>query len=209
MAGLALLVTWDLYLNPKLTEIQVLVASRPILADTTITSQDVATETILRTDAVSGAINTASALVGKTATQHIGPGEPFATYMISQQGLVPNGRYSTYVIPHAWLFAVPAIVRRGDHLNFYAVAGNSFHGVPLTHVGQPLLTGVRVEYALDSAGQEVVNANPSVGATSAQNRQNSTGTIAELDVLLTKQQWKVLAQTCAAGQQLMVSDLNG
>lgn len=210
--GLVLLVTWDLYLNPKLTEVRAVVASQPILANTTITAKDLTTETILRTDLVPQAISASSALVGKTATEHIGPGSQFAAYMISQHNLLPDGRYNTYVLPKAWMFAVPAIVRRGDHINIYTVASQALsQGTRSTvPVGRPLLSGVRVEYALDSSGQEVVNLNPNANATSAENRQNSTGTISELDVLLTKVQWQQVDQACTQhGQQLIISDLNG
>lgn len=209
--GLVLLVTWDLYLNPKLTEVTAVVASQPILANTTITPKDLTTETILRTDQVPQAINMPTALIGRTATEHIGPGAQFSAYMISQRNLLPNGRYSTYVLPKEWVFAVPAIVRRGDHINIYTVAATqgSSQGISTIPVGRPLLSGVRVEYALDSSGQEVVNSNPNANATSAENRQNSTGTISELDVLLTKVQWQQIDQACTHGQQLIISDLNG
>lgn len=209
VAGLALIVTWDLYLNPKLTETTVLVAAQPILANTTITASDLSVEKILRTDLISNAVDDAALLLGRTATEHIGPGQQFATYMISETDLLPNGVYNTYVIPKAWMFALPAVVRRGDHIDLYTVPSSSTKDVPMLP-RQALLTNVRVEYALDSSGQEVINANPNLNATSAENRENSTATISELDVLLTPTQWQLLLQACAiGGQQLVISDLNG
>lgn len=208
LVGAALVVTWDLYLHPKLTETTVVVAAQTIHTNTPITKSDLTTETILRTNEIPNQINDSYELIGKVATVEIGQGLPFASFMISQNDLIPNETHQTYIIPLSWIYAIPNTVRRGDHITLYLVPNPQ---VPHFHVvnTKPFMVSVPVEYVLNSQGQEVTNLNPSSTANSAENRQNSTSTINEIEVLLTQKQGQALIHACSVNMmQLYITDQN-
>ena len=212
--GIGLLVFWDLYLNPKLTEAEIIVAKHTIIGNHTIQASDLTTEKTLRTNLVPNEIMNTKALIGKATTTEIGQGLPFMPYMISQNDLVPNESHSTYPVPPTWIQSIPSTLRRGDHVNIYLVPNQQgmitvYTGRLNTMLGTPFLTNVSVEYVLNSQGQEITDLNPSTTATSAENRQNSSGDINQIELLLTKKQGRELLNAITVQHmQLYFVDLN-
>lgn len=212
--GLGILVTWDLYVNPKITEATIVVAKTTIFANHTILSTDLTKEKTLRINIVPNEIMNKQDLIGKVATTEIGQGLPFMPYMISQNDLVPNEIHSTYPISPNWIQSVPSTLRRGDHVNLFLVPAQQgmitvYTGTPAAVLGNPFLTNIPVEYVLNSQGQEITDLNPSNTATSDENRQNSTGNINQIELLLTKKQGRQLLKACTVDHmQLYFVDLN-
>ena len=214
---------WELYLEDRLNTINVVVAAKSLEKNQQIKEGDVKVCRIRSEQAVDNPIRSVSEVMGKETSQYIAKGNQFVEEMVDRYGLEPNSDQLIYSIPKEWIYSSPGSLRRKDRVYIYAIPDEkrSTDGFPSqndpqlmssknegesevgSEVGsegeseigrsEPILEQIVVAFAKDSANQEV---KP---ATNSDKRLDATGSISNLELVMTRKQYSLLQQKYLSG----------
>lgn len=198
---------WELYLEDRLNTTNVVVAAKSLEKNQQIKEGDVKVCRIRVEQAVDKPIRNVSEVMGKETSQYIAKGNQFVEEMVDRYGLEPNRDQLIYSIPKEWIYSSPGSLRRKDRVYIYAIPDEkrSADGFPSRNdpqlmsskseggTSEPILENVVVAFAKDSANQEV---KP---ATNSDKRLDATGSISNLELVMTRKQYSLLQQRYLTG----------
>ncbi|MFA5881156.1 MAG: SAF domain-containing protein [Eubacteriales bacterium] len=202
---------WELYLEDRLNTINVVVAAKSLEKNQQIKEGDVKVCRIRSEQAVDNPIRSVSEVMGKETSQYIAKGNQFVEEMVDRYGLEPNSDQLIYSIPKEWIYSSPGSLRRKDRVYIYAIPdekrstdGFSRQGNPQLMsfksegggeggTSEPILEYIVVAFAKDSANQEV---KP---AMNSDKRLDATGSISDLELVMTRKQYSLLQQKYLTG----------
>ena len=206
---------WELYLEDRLNTVDVVVAAKILEKNQEIKVGDVKIARIRSEQAVDNPIRNVREVIGKETSQFIAKGNQFVEEMVDRYGLEPNSDQLIYSIPKEWIYSSPGSLRRKDRVYIYAIPdekrstdGFSRQGNPQLMsfksegggeggseggTSEPILEHIVVAFAKDSANQEV---KP---ATNSDKRLDATGSISNLELVMTRKQYSILQQKYLTG----------
>ncbi len=205
-AAIASAAAWELYFDDRVNTVPVLVAARHIPQGTPVTPQDVV-QVRARLDTVpSGVIWDPRALTGRSARLNIPKGMVLADSLLDDTAVVAQPGQEYVPVPGQWIYAVPGSLRRKDIVSIYAVptsgTGAPVPGpVPVAQqvYGRPLLQDVAVAHVKDSSNREVRPVDQALP------REDATGSIAQVELVLTDDQYSLLRQKALEGNKFIIT----
>ena len=199
---------WEFYLNDRLNTTSVVVAAKDIEKNQVIKDTDIKIIQIQSEQAVEHPITDPKKIIGVETIQFVAKGNQFMDAMLDWHGLEPNRNQLIYSIPKEWIYSSPGSLRRKDRVYIYAIYDEkrnlnrgaqpeqritlspdlqktNSNGQKLP-VCEPILKNLVVAYAKDSSNQEV---KP---ATNSEKRLDATGSINNLELVMTQEQYSIL-----------------
>lgn len=227
------IILWEAYLDDVINTKEVVVATRTLEKNAVIGKDDIKLAKIPIEQVPENAITDPGKTLGKETAFVIRKGQQIVTDTIDFEGIVPNSDQVIVPIPKEWLISVPGSLRRKDRVNIYEVPdkelsrkatiqANRTSVIKATEseqvstntlmsgqvyadftggagINQPIISGVTVAYAKDPSNQEVKPAEQS------KLRIDATGTISDLELVLTEEQLSRLKLKALEGYKFIVA----
>lgn len=207
VAAVTIIAFWELYLDDKLNTVGIVVAAKNIEENQVIKTDDVKIDKIRLSQAVDKPIRSVKDVIGLETSQFIAKGHQFVEAMVDRSGLEPNNNQLIYSIPKEWIYSSPGSLRRKDRVFIYAIPDERNHSTTNLETRErasnnvyrengitgPILKELVVAFAKDSSNQEV---KPS---TNSDKRIDATGSINNLELVMTQSQYTVLEQKYLQG----------
>ncbi|WP_152908966.1 SAF domain-containing protein [Thermincola ferriacetica] len=220
LAAVGAAAAWELYFDDRVNTVPVLVAARHIPKGSDLNPQDVSQVRARLETVPSGAVWDLRALAGKAAAVNIPKGMILADSLLDDAAIVLKPGQIYAPVPGQWIFAVPGSLRQKDIVSIYTVPAkaaetrsipgltgeNRYSGIANTDLetgvmqyvyGGPVLQGVAVAHVKDSANREVKPVDQS------RQRDDATGTIAQVELVLTNDQYRVLQRKALEGNKFI------
>jgi len=192
-SSVGLIVFWETYLDDTINTISVVVAAKNLEKNHVINASDVKIEKVKIEHAVEKPIINTRDIIGKETAQYIPKGNQIVSEMVDYYGLEPNKNQLIYPIPREWIYSSPGSLRRKDRVFVYPIPDdrlihrNNQQTPLIVHAAsEPILKEIVVAFAKDSANQEV---KP---ASNSDKRIDATGSINNLELVMTEEQYNVL-----------------
>ncbi|MCL4439216.1 MAG: SAF domain-containing protein [Firmicutes bacterium] len=203
LAASGMIIFWELYLDDNLNTVSVVVAAKNLEKNKVIKDDDIKLSKIKLEQAVERPVRDLREVVGKETSQFVAKGNQFVDEMVDNYGLEPNRDQLIYSIPREWIYSSPGSLRRKDRVYIYAIpderrkaevkpditqvaAGRFVYKGIGSEINGPILKDLVVAYAKDSSNQEV---KP---AANSDKRIDATGSINNLELVMTQKQYSVL-----------------
>lgn len=142
--------------------------------------------------------------VGMIVMVPMGKEEPVLQWKLSKDRLLPGPGQAVFSVPKEYVLSVPGSVRAGDSVYLYA--SGKLGTVRL------LPGDVTVASVKSSANMEVDDPKESHLLAMAQNdkeslyasRRDSNGTVEQLNLILTEEEWRLIDEACRSKQNKLV-----
>lgn len=233
LGAISAIILWEAYLDDIINTKEVVVATRTLEKNAVIGKDDIKLARIPIEQVPENAIIDPGKTLGKETAFIIRKGQQIVTDTIDFEGIVPNSDQVIVPIPKEWLISVPGSLRRKDKVNIYEVPSKELtrkvtiqtaettdikttkseqfstntlmqgevHADFTGGAGnkQPVIGGVTVAYAKDPSNQEVKPAEQ------GKLRIDATGTISDLELVLTDEQLNRLKVKALEGYKFIVA----
>ncbi|MDA8213564.1 MAG: SAF domain-containing protein [Clostridia bacterium] len=205
LGAIGAVILWEAYLDDLINTKEVVVATTTLEKNAVIGKADVKLARIPIDQVPENAITDPNKTIGKETAFIIRKGQQIVTDTIDFEGIVPNSDQVIVPIPKEWLVTVPGSLRRKDKVNIYEVPNKELaHKITADFTGlagnnKPTISNVTVAYAKDPSNQEVKPAEQS------KLRIDATGTISDLELVLTDEQLNSLKLKALEGYKFIVA----
>lgn len=205
LGAIGAVILWEAYLDDLINTKEVVVATTTLEKNAVIGKADVKLARIPLDQVPENAITDPNKTIGKETAFIIRKGQQIVTDTIDFEGIVPNSDQVIVPIPKEWLVTVPGSLRRKDKVNIYEVPNKELaHKITADFTGlagnnKPTISNVTVAYAKDPSNQEVKPAEQS------KLRIDATGTISDLELVLTDEQLNSLKLKALEGYKFIVA----
>jgi len=220
ICAVAAAAAWELYFDDRVNTVPVLVAARHIPKGSALNPQDVSQVRARLETVPSGTVWDLRALAGKAAAINIPKGMILADSLVDDARIVLKTGQIYAPVPGQWIFAVPGSLRQKDIVNIYAIPSKTTEtrsipgltnqnrdanianieletGVRDYVYGNPILEGVAVAHVKDSSNREVKPVDQ------ARQRDDATGTISQVELVLTNDQYQLLQRKALEGSKFI------
>lgn len=215
LGAIGALIVWETYLDDLINTKEVLVAANTLEKNTVVGKNDIKLAKVPIEQLSEHAITDPNLTIGKETAFIIRKGQQIIIDALDIEGVVPNADQIIVPIPKEWLISVPGSLRRKDKVNIYemptidltgglnnkasggveAASVNNF----VTGNGRPIVDNIAVAYAKDPSNQEVKPTEQS------KLRIDATGTISDLELVLTDQQLNLLKNKALQGYKFILA----
>lgn len=212
LGAIGALILWETYLDELINTKEVVVAATTLEKNAVIGKNDIKLARVPIDQISENAITEFNKTIGKETAFIIRKGQQIITDTIDFEGVVPNSDQIIVPIPKEWLISVPGSLRRTDKVNIYEVPnqdtdhktlkGGQIYptdGTSMVGNGKPIISNVAVAYAKDPSNREVKPAEQS------KLRIDATGTISDLELVLTDEQLNRLKNKALEGYMFIVA----
>lgn len=205
LGAIGAVILWEAYLDDLINTKEVVVATTTLEKNAVIGKADVKLARIPIDQVPENVITDPNKTIGKETAFIIRKGQQIVTDTIDFEGIVPNSDQVIVPIPKEWLVTVPGSLRRKDKVNIYEVPNKELaHKITADFTGlagnnKPTISNVTVAYAKDPSNQEVKPAEQS------KLRIDATGTISDLELVLTDEQLNSLKLKALEGYKFIVA----
>lgn len=215
LGAIGALIVWETYLDDLINTKEVLVAASTLEKNTVVGKNDIKLAKVPIEQLSEHAITDPNLTIGKETAFIIRKGQQIIMDALDIEGVVPNADQSIVPIPKEWLISVPGSLRRKDKVNIYEMptidlTGGLINKAPggveaasvnnfVTGNGRPIVDNIAVAYAKDPSNQEVKPAEQS------KLRIDATGTISDLELVLTDQQLNLLKNKVLQGYKFILA----
>lgn len=202
-------VFWELQGRKLVQYTEIPVAGQYINRGDVIDTSMFSTMLIDREMIIDGAIKDISSLIGKSANQFIPAKSQLHELYFDEPYLITTEERMVTKIPKDWMHSVPSTIRRKDTAVFIALdsvqqneINVSFNenGMPIGNNNlkdkEPVLEAV-VAYVRDSQNKEVTT-------TSYEQRLNASSNVADIEVIITADEFKYLEQYIKQGYKFVI-----
>jgi len=151
-------------------------------------------------------VTDAEQVLGLTALIPLGKEEPLREWKLGEVRLLPTEEEAVFQIPEEYLLSVSNDIRAGDNVSIYVSGGEHPHKL--------LQRDVVVASVKTAANREVTEEVPAGQRLSGNaeqlhdRRQQASGTIAHINLLLQEKEWAVIDQVCRQGGKLVIAMVN-
>ena len=215
LGAIGALIVWETYLDDLINTKEVLVAANTLEKNTVVGKNDIKLAKVPIEQLSEQAITDPNLTIGKETAFIIRKGQQIIIDALDIEGVVPNADQIIVPIPKQWLISVPGSLRRKDKVNIYEMptidlTGGLINKAPggveaasvnnfVTGNGRPIVDNISVAYAKDPSNQEVKPAEQS------KLRIDATGTISDLELVLTDQQLNLLKNKVLQGYKFILA----
>lgn len=215
LGAVGALIVWETYLDDLINTKEVLVAANTLEKNTVVGKNDIKLAKVPIEQLSEQAITDPNLTIGKETAFIIRKGQQIIIDALDIEGVVPNADQIIVPIPKEWLISVPGSLRRKDKVNIYEMptidlTGGLINKAPggveaasvnnfVTGNGRPIVDNIAVAYAKDPSNQEVKPAEQS------KLRIDATGTISDLELVLTDQQLNLLKNKVLQGYKFILA----
>ena len=148
-----------------------------------------------------GMLRSKAAAVGMEAIVPLGTSEPILEWKLDRFHLLPGGNQSTFHIPKSYIMSLPGGIRAGDRVRLYVSDPEGSSRRLFDH-------DVVVASVKSSSNTEVDDPEHSNLLSKAQgdrekmyvSRREANGTIDQINLNLTEEEWLTIDQICKAGK---------
>ncbi|GIQ71022.1 SAF domain-containing protein [Xylanibacillus composti] len=198
------LYVWQLRELELQQQVTVVAPSRFLDAGEQLTEDAMTTVPMTASNVQDDMVTNAEEVLGLTALIPLGAGEPLRTWKLGEVRLLPTTEESVFQIPEDYVLSVSNDIRAGDKVSLY-LSGTE-------HPRKLLTRDVVVASVKTAANREVTEELPveqRLGGNGERlygRRQQASGTIAHINVLLREQEWEAIDRACGEqGGKLVIA----
>lgn len=211
VSSLTLTAAWEFYFEDELNTTTVYQIKEELPKGHLVSPSDLTPVKISYHALPVRAVTDLKQVVSKETVYPLNKGTVAVTDFFDSPDIIPNPDQMIVPIPNDWIYSLPGSLRRKDHVTIYAyrpkpvlpdttaslTRSGSFSGLSSNNPEQQLVAGITVAYAKDSANQEVKPSNNKM------QRIDATGNIAQLELILTSEQFKILEAKALEGYKFI------
>ena len=205
--GIAGQISYDFYFRPYVLAKKVLVASQDIPQNKVIAAEDLVLKSVPNELIPREAIFDTRAVVGKVAIVTVSRGSVLTFPMIDMDDLYPGEGEVIFPVPKEAIYAVNGSLRKRDLVDISLFreikepSSETPDPSPRTIVPYPFLEKIPVVFVRTDDNQSVKDTE----SGDNNQRETSTGRIATVELLLTKEQRDILIEKIAEGNKLWLT----
>lgn len=208
--GLATVLVFAIYslqvrhLNHQLRK-SVVVARNFIPVGTTITEPMLTMKQVNREDFVPTMISRLADIVGTQAVVPLGADEPLLDWKLDRTGLFPTANQATFQVPREYILSMSSDVRAGDRVFIFLsgeeVGSQKLFEQPIVVAAVKTATNTEVDNSKTSNLLQLADGNRQQLYVA---RRDANGTINQLNLNMTEEQWIQLDTLCKSGRNKIV-----
>lgn len=189
------LYVWQLQQLELQQQVTVIAPARFLDAGEVLTADALTTVTMMASHVQEDMVTNTEEIIGLTALIPLGAGEPVRSWKLGEIRLLPTNKESVFQIPDDYVLSVSNDIRAGDKVGIY-LSGTE-------HSRKLFERDVVVASVKTAANREVMEEMPAdqrLGGNEERlhgRRQQASGTIAHVNLLLQEQEWEEIDRACS------------